>query len=330
MDQGKIKTIQNQIPKIIEKIYPIEAATLQEIGGYQNRVFEFTYKNNQFILRVTPREHRSCQQIEAELELVNKLKNEGIPVASSVKLPGASAVEEVELEGDTYYLCVFEKAPGKTWIEEPQNEKTFLEAGRVLGKIHTKNEKLPEKLARPCWRENHYLQNACKFIPAEKSWVLEKMENHIGKLDKLPRTKNNFGLVHGDYNFANMLYDDSKVTIIDFDEAEYNWFIYDLAVYLFYYLLGGDPANMELEPNQLVWKKLGEGYSGEKKLDPELVARLPDFLRLREFILYSSLHGSLARGSWGKWQKDFIRTTEDRLKKNQPFVDMDFNRLLGL
>jgi len=330
MDREKIKTIQNLIPKIIEKIYPIDRASLREIGGYQNRVFEFTHNNKQFILRVTPAEHRTRQQIEAELEMIHKLKEEGIPVANSVTLPGAAPVEKVELEGNTYFLCVFEKAPGKTWIEEPQNENTFLEAGRVLGKIHTKNEKLTEKLERPSWRENHYLRNACKFIPAEKSWVIEKMENHLEKMDKLPKTKNNFGLVHGDYNFANMLYDDNRVTIIDFDEAEYNWFIYDLAVYLFYYLLGGDPANMDLEPNKLVWKKLGEGYSGEKNLDPEMVEMLPDFLRLREFILFSSIYGKLPQGSWGKWQKDFIRTTEERLKKNLPFVDMDFNRLLGL
>lgn len=330
MNREKIKAIQNRIPKIIDKIYPIDQASLHEIGGYQNRVFEFEYKDQKYILRVTPQDHRTLKQIKAELELIHKLKEEGIPVANSVTLPGAAPVEEVELEGNTYYLCVFERAPGKTWIEEPQDEKTFLEAGRVLGKIHTKNEKLPKKLERPCWKENHYLKNAYKFIPAEKSWVIEKMENHLDKLDKLPRTENNFGLVHGDYNFANMLYDDNRVTIIDFDEAEYNWFIYDLAVYLFYYLLGGDPANMDLETNKLVWKKLGEGYSGEKKLDPEMVEMLPDFLRLREFILYSSLYGSFARGSWGKWQKDFVRTTEERLKKDQPFVEMHFNRLLGL
>jgi len=330
MDKGNIKTIQNQIPKIIEKIYGINVSSLVEIGGYQNRVFEFKYKKRKLILRVTPENHRTREQLKAEITMVKTLKEQGIPVAGPVTLPGSSPVEKVDLEGDIYYLCVFEKAPGKTWIEEPQDERTFLDAGKVLGKIHRENEKLPEKFNRPSWQENHYLKNAYKFIPMEKSWVIEKMEQHLEKMENFPRPRDQFGLVHGDYNFGNMLYEDNRVTIIDFDEAEFHWYIYDLAVYLFYYLLGGDPAKMDLEPNKLVWQKLAEGYNQEKKLDREMVERLPDFFRLREFILYSSLYGSLSRGSWGKWQKDFIRTTEERLQEGRPFVDLDFNRLLGL
>ncbi len=329
MKPEEIKAVQNKIPGVFEKIYGYRASSLWEIGGYQNRVFEFSYGQDPLILRVTPSRHRNREQLQAEITVVNRLKEEGIPVAASITLPGTNSIEEVHLEGQTYYLCVFEKAPGKTWIEEPQNEDTFFEAGKVLARIHKKNKELPDGLSRPSWKENHYLQNAFRCIPAEKSWVVKKMEKHLAKMESFPRGECQFGLVHGDYNFANMLYEDKRVTVIDFDESEFHWFVYDLAVYLFYYLLGGDPANMDLEANRLVWKKFGEGYCQEKELDPEMVERLPEFLRLREFILYSSLHGHFNRGRWGKWQKDFISTAEARIREDRPFADMDFNRLLG-
>lgn len=46
------------------------------------------------------------------------------------------------------------------------------------------------------------------------------------------------------------------------------------------------------------------------------------------FILLSSIYRSFSPDSWGKWQQDYVEITENLIKNNIPFVDIDFKALL--
>lgn len=323
MDRRTVEEIRTNIPDIIQAHYPVEFWSMQEHGGYQNWVYEVRCHGRPLILRVTPAGHRSLTELKAELTIVNALRERGIRVAAPMRLSGIPTINRVRLQRNTYFIVVFETAPGMTWSERPQREEDFFEAGQVLASIHAETERMPAGIERPYWDQNHYFRIAKRVIPREKRWVLHEMNEHIAKLSEYERTPGEFGLVHGDYQFANMLYSDDGITVIDFDEVEYHWYLYDLAVYIFYYLLGTDPSSINVDANRIVWRRFLQGYESERGLPSRFEERLHDFLRLREFMLYSSLYASLPRRPWGEWQKNFVAETERRLKAGAPFVEIE-------
>ncbi|MCM1989246.1 phosphotransferase enzyme family protein [Oceanirhabdus seepicola] len=323
MKEAIINDIRNNIKKVIKQKYNI--TELNELGGYQNFIYEGQLNSRKYIFRITDNSHRNKSELREEIELINILVKNGAPVTKPVKFPSLDYVEEIKSDKETYFVCVFEKVKGVNWNEKPQSDENIFNAGKALGKMHRIVQNTERNFKREAWDKNQYLQIAKEVIP-DKS-IHNKLDELISRLNQLPKTKESYGVIHGDYLFCNMLYDGDNITVIDFDECEYNWFIYDIAVYLFYYILGGDPKNIDIEPNEKLFKTFMEGYKQENKIDMFWIEKLNEFFRLREFILLSSIYRSSYPDSLGKWQKDYIEVTEERIRNNIPFVDIDFKKL---
>ncbi len=323
MDGDTLREIRSEILPVIAQIYPMQVWTLEELGGYRNWVCQISCGDAPLVLRVTPASHRSLRELDAEVTLVATLYEHNVPVAAPVELPGVPRISRVTLGERVYYITAFEKAAGLTWNEMRQGPREYREAGRVLAKIHRVTEALSGPVHRAAWDGNDYIRNAKRVLPPEKRWVLPQMGALVDELRSLPRDEQEYGLVHGDYHFANMLYAPTGLTVIDFDEAEYHWYAYDLAVYLFYYLLGRDPARMDLTAGGEVWQHFVEGYRTERALPARLAEELPSFLRLREYMLYSSVYEGVSLKPWGEWQRSFIAAAEERFRTGRPFVEVE-------
>ncbi|WBW96589.1 phosphotransferase enzyme family protein [Oceanirhabdus sp. W0125-5] len=315
--------IRNNLKKIIEKKYNI--AKLIEIGGYQNFIYEGEINSRKYIFRITDASHRNKTQLREEIEFINILFNNGAPVNRPVRFPSFDYVEEIKSIKETYFICIFEKVNGVNWNEKPQTDENIFNAGKALGMMHRIVQRTEKNFKRDAWDKNQYLQVAKEVIPDES--IHNKLDELINRLNQLHKSKNSYGLIHSDYLFCNMLYDGDDITVIDFDECEYNWFAYDIAVYLFYYIIGANPKHMDIEPNEKLFKTFMAGYKEENQIDIFWIENLNEFFRLREFVLLSSIYRSSNLDSLGKWQKDYIEVTEDRIKNDIPFVDIDFKKL---
>lgn len=326
MKEAIRQDIRNNLKQKIQKKYNINS--LKELNGYQNFIYEGELNNKKYIFRISHISHRNKIELEEELRFISLLDINEVPVSKAVILSSYEYVEEIKSEKETYYLCVFEKAKGVTWREKNHTDMNFFNAGRALGKLHKTSKTTEKEFNRKSWSENQYLQITEKVIPDKN--ILNSMNELINKLNSLPKTNASYGLIHGDYLFSNLIYNNDEITIIDFDECEYSWFVYDIAVYLFYYILGGNPKDIDIESNQDLFKKFISGYIQENEIDMFWIEKLPDFLRLREFVLLSSIYRSFNLDSLGKWEKDYIEVAENRIKNNIPFVDIDFKSLFNV
>ena len=54
-------------------------------------------------------------------------------------------------------------------------------------------------------------------------------------LSRYEKRADGYSLIHADLHPGNILFDGSRLHLIDFDDAGFGWHIYDLAVALFYY-----------------------------------------------------------------------------------------------
>jgi amicoumacin kinase len=317
MKQNVIKDIQENLVDQILKYYHFEKQNLVELGGYHNQVYSIDHQKHEYVIRVTERFHRSYDEIKGELEFVSYLRKEGIPVYSVIDL------KKMTTGQNTYYITLFDKALGKRWFEFQQGERTFYQAGKLLGKIHNKSKNLQKTFHRKHFNNNHYLLLA--NIHLDKG-LKRHLEQVVHQINQISRNRDNYGLIHGDYHFANLIYHEDDLTVIDFDDSEYHFFIYDIAVYLFYYLLGSDPAQINLEANKKVFCSFIKGYREENEISVEMIENLPLFLRLREIkLLVSMLQDKDKQVTI--WGKNYMKRTVQNIQQNLPFVSIDYLEL---
>ena len=156
--------------------------------------------------------------------------------------------------------------------------------------------------------------------------IYEKLLTFIDELNAITRDAQNYGLTHGDFLFSNYnITTDNKVNVFDFDECEYSWFISDIAICAYYYLLGGNPSELHLKSEEArsSFILFMSGYNAENQLDDKEFERMDVFFKQRDFILLSTIIG---RGDsephW--WDKMLIEGALDRVMNDKPFVDVSF------
>ena len=106
----------------------------------------------------------------------------------------------------------------------------------------------------------------------------------IAELHALPKNVDSYGLIHNDFNDGNFTvdYDNGDITVFDFDDCCYFWFMYDMACAW----EGGigrvarRPLAERRDYMERYMEQVMTGYERENHLSDDWLARLPLFLRL--------------------------------------------------
>jgi len=124
--------------------------------------------------------------------------------------------------------------------------------------------------------------------------IQQKYTRLIAELRTLPRDVDSYGLIHNDFNDGNFTvdYDNGDITVFDFDDCCYFWFVYDLACAweggigrVMYRPLAERIAFMDRYMQDVM-----TGYTRENTLSEACLAQLPLFVRLiqmQELVHYA-------------------------------------------
>ncbi len=182
--------------------------------------------------------------------------------------------------------------PPESWDE------TFYRAwGRAVGRMHRLATAWPEfrhsrsmdadGTALISWRrEISFFQGLCRDDAVSAAWA--EMQ---AQLDTLPVERSGFGFIHNDPHGNNLLYDGHSLHMIDFDVANYHWFVTDLpiAAQSVLFVKSGGMERPLTDPAEL-WEFLRAflgGYREEYDLDAAWLARLDLFLQYRRLLLFT-------------------------------------------
>jgi Ser/Thr protein kinase RdoA (MazF antagonist) len=91
------------------------------------------------------------------------------------------------------------------------------------------------------------------------------------------RTAQNFGLIHADMRLANLLVDGEQVTLIDFDDCGFCWFMYDFAAAISFF--EDSPQVPALRARWLA------GYARIRALSPADIGMIDTMILLRRMAL---------------------------------------------
>ena len=110
------------------------------------------------------------------------------------------------------------------------NDAVLYEYGAALGRLHCLSKSFTPSVRKSSYAdalEVMYDEFAAEDVPES---VRQELDTVSGLLNALPRTRENFGLVHYDFEPDNVFWDakNHQRSVIDFDDGMYHWFALDV------------------------------------------------------------------------------------------------------
>ena len=192
-----------------------------------------------YILKVSHHHWRSETDIQFELEFLDFLYQQKIPVANPLRTKSGKLLVAVHaVEGDRY-AALFPYAPG----EVPQGDLNINQSkimGRTLGKIHATSLEFCSQTSRQSLDLGYLLDDSFKVISPyllRKSQDIAYLEQAIAKIKEqlscLEKTSPLWSVCWGDPHSGNVHFTkDNQITLFDFDQCGYGWRVFDIAKFL--------------------------------------------------------------------------------------------------
>lgn len=307
--------------------FGVHPKELTFIGGFQNFVYSYNRDEVKYILRFTPSTLRSVEGLAAEIEWILYLSGNGLSVSEPVTSISGKSFEFIQGGAIDFYVTSFKHATGRK-IGYPEclgNSMLYEQCGRLTGRLHELSKHYSPKAKRHTWESNHYLVRAKEYIPSEFQPILDVLEELKEQLANLPVHADHFGLIHGDIHVGNFMVDGAgKITLFDFDECQYSWYVEDIAIQLYYllYVFGEDSKNERKVQYELFIKHFEVGYTADGRQMPEgWMDQLKLFLRLREIIVFVGMCRSWDLSQPDDWTRDFLRDSTMRITNGISLID---------
>jgi Ser/Thr protein kinase RdoA (MazF antagonist) len=238
--------------------------------------------------------YHSRDAVESELAWVAALRADGVVPTPAVlpALDGSPVTVSPHPDGGLRHVVQFD------WVDgvEPGGERLvedFRELGRLTARLHAHARAWarPSGFTRFQWDHatsvgghGHWgrWQDGVGVGPAEREVLGRLCAVLASRLRAFGDGPERFGLVHADLRLANLLVAQGAggartVTVIDFDDCGFGWYLYDLGAALSF--IEHDPAVPELTA---AWCA---GYRTQAPLSATEEAELPTFVLLRRLLL---------------------------------------------
>ena len=291
--------------KILER-WGYDEGSVYYFRSSANFIFVFKKDGKRYFLRFNDSYERELNMIKSEIKILLYLGTKSLQVAEPVKSINDEYIEVIETESGIFYAVVFEALQGKQFEIDELEIEQFSNWGAALGQLHSALTDMPEEyyVGRKSWKDHlKFVEEALPKHEAPVKYELDKIKNWI---NTLPITKENFGLIHYDFELDNLRLEDDVVGMLDFDDCANYWFVADIAFAL------RDIEGMDLK--EVYFKKFIEGYSTQIDVNQLLLKDLPWFRRFHNIVLFAKLLRALDVPETVD-DPDWLRTLRDKLVK---------------
>ncbi len=241
------------------------------------------------VFRVHRPGYHSRAEISSELAWIEALRVAGnIAIPHPIPLRDGSLIADIDDAGTDRQVVAFEFIPGKEPAEGDDLASWFGHLGAINAGLHhhARTWARPRGFTRKVWNFDTMLGRrrlwgdwrAAVGLDAPGRAVLERTVAVLEEeLKRIGEDEGDFGLIHADLRLANLLVDGDRLTLIDFDDCGFSWFLYDFAAAISF---------IEHEPyvDDLL-KAWVEGYRTRMPLSDARAAQIPLFVMLRRILL---------------------------------------------
>ncbi len=251
----------------------------------RNYAFVFTMDYCSVVIRVSPIELRTREEVLSEFMWVDDLKRFHTTVCQPFTSSKNKPIEEFEVNGDKYRATLFRRAEGKVLWANEWNNRYFYNVGRSLGLLHKASADGNAQgfhYKRCHWFEKATYQFENFGLPSDVLGIMNETKAQVKAIAQTPAI---YGMIHGDYWPGNYFTDGDNTWVFDFDDCSYGYFIYDIATPLTSWIQ--DPLFMpDVKRHDLLYKsgmldEFKRGYCENYQLPSEIWDKLELFLKMR-------------------------------------------------
>lgn len=277
--------------------WALEDSDLSLVKYRENAVYKVTAGDGQrYALRVHRHGYHSVAALRSELEWMSALLESGIAVPEV--LPARDGRLLVSDSTDTIveprHIDLFAWIDGAPLgsVEEGLGDNAeriaelYAALGRTAAELHNQSSQweLPEGFERHAWDHEGLVGEApfwgrfweLELLDDSQRRLLEAARDRVGtELANLDRSARRYGLIHADFVPENLMTENGRLRLIDFDDAGFGWHMFELATALYF---------IQEEPCYPVARQaLIDGYRQKRTLSDDDLSRLELFLTARGF-----------------------------------------------
>jgi len=305
-----------------------EPSTLRCLKMSSNSVYECQINDTDKILRVLRRSIDWVPLVKGEIDWINYLSDNGVPVCRAILSTSGNYVEVIERPKDLFLVSLFTKARGHAidlsndceW-----NDALFKKWGALMGRMHylSKDYDVTDpSTKRMDWNYDFFFDPQFN-MGEDNEKNLRIWRGLVDELNSLPKNNGSYGLVHNDFHYNNFKYYGNAITVIDFDGCVYNWFVADIAI-SFYHAFMTVPENERNEFAGRFTKNFFIGYYSENNLDNYWIDLLPTFIQLRHIYCYLFYRQNWNQTTLTSDQRKIMAAMKSSIESERPLIDISF------
>lgn len=282
------------LAKYMLRKWEYDVATMSErFKGYHifsHEVYPFERGGKLNYLRLAPTIEKLLPNMQAELEFVEYLCEEGYPAPKIVPTKDGQTLITLNSKWGQYHATAFQAVNGIPLENLPYHSEVMNAYGKALGYLHLLSSRYKPKFATKwnCFDCLHWIRDNLLEQPIPRG-VFYEIDAVERKLQRLRRDKRNFGLTHGDFRPDNVFYDETtkRCSVIDFEDGMYHFYTSDLIMVF-------DSLAERFDGDALVNAKSDfiAGYESIRPLPKDYEDELPLMRRFTDLYDYTQLvHG---------------------------------------
>lgn len=271
--------------------WPIAPAVdIRLVNFSENHTFAVTAADGaRYCLRVHRPGYQSTRSIESELAWLDALRvDASLPVPQPLAGHSGALLQQIDHDLQTRHCVLFRHIEG----EEPSFgsglEPIFEVLGGYAARMHQHAESWtrPHGFTRQAWGAGQVLDSdglwgdwrSAPGVDVSIRPVLDRLDERLREdLAAYGTDADRFGLIHADMRLGNLLVDEERVSLIDFDDSGFCWFAYDFAAAISFH---------ETEPEIAALKDAWlRGYLPLRALTSRDIAALDTMVLLRRMAL---------------------------------------------
>lgn len=254
------------------------------VRGSANVVCVQDTPTGRYVVRLAPPHTSERATLEAELDWLDHLAEAGLRVPQSLPSRAGRRVEHIDGPHGSYATVVLDYMHGDVLDAEEVTDDQVRLWGRALGEVHAAGGRAHVG-SRPDWRDT--VATLGSRLPGDDEAARRVWRRVTDALQRLP-VDEGYGLIHGDAELDNVVWDQGRPSFIDFDDCAQGWYAADVA-FATRDLWGDRFADIDLaEP------RLGMFLAGYREAHPiseAAVEALPVFAAMHALTSYASLLG---------------------------------------
>ncbi len=217
------------IAERIVSAWPHDAGSLGFVRSSANVIYAFSHGDAEYVLRFADDAERGVGELAAEAALMTWLANRGVPTPSPLPSLQGRAVETITTSLGTFHALALPILNGTVLDLDGFDQPRARAWGEAMGRLHAALDACPPDLAAqwPTWRDQ--LERLRPLLHDRPDAVRAELDGVAALLGALPEEPGSFGLIHGDFEPDNLVWQGSSVQLFDFDACARGWRLADAA-----------------------------------------------------------------------------------------------------